>query len=1189
MICRGCGAENGGARKFCLECGSPLTGMCSSCGAANEPSAKFCGDCGIALTTAVAPQRESPIAERRVVSVLFADLVGFTSLSASRDAEETRELLSRYFDSARRLVERYGGTVEKFIGDAVMAVWGAPTANEDDAERAVRTALDLVAAVSGLADELGLPGLRLRVGILTGEAAVTVGVEQQGMVAGDLVNTASRVQSAAAPGVVLVGETTRRASEASIAYEDAGLHELKGKEEPLQLYRALRVIAARRGEGRSVGLEPPFVGRDREFRLVTDLFHASAEERRARLVSVSGIAGIGKSRLSWEFEKHVDGLAFEVLWHRGRCLAYGEGVAFSALAEMVRMRARIAEDDAPEIAVAKLSESLAGLVADPDERTFLEPRLAHLLGLADRSAPDKEDIFSAWRLFFERMAEQYPVVLVFEDVQWADAALLDFVEYLLDWSRSFPIYILSLARPELAERRPTFGSGQRDYSSLVLDPLKDTEIDELLGGLAPGLPDELRARIVERADGVPLYAVETVRMLLDRGLLERDGDAYRPTGAVGALDVPETLQALVAARLDGLDSAERRLLDDAAVLGKTFTRAGLTALSGLDEQALAPLLQSLLRKEVLTMQNDPLSPERGQLSFVQDLLRHVAYETLSLRERKSRHLATAAYLIELDSEEETAALVAAHYLDAYRAGPADDDSLELKVKARKALARAGERAISLAAAGEASRYFAQAAELADEPLEHAAFLERAGRAAAQDGQNEPAHAAYAQAIALLEELGDRRTTARVEARLADLLRWEGRVDEALVLMQAAYDGLVGGALDPDLALVAAQLSRLAYFAGKPEAALEPIEVALEIAEALQLPEALAEALNTKGCLLYRRPHESEALLHESLKIALEHDLTEAVLRAQFNLSGLALEHDRLEDARSLLGDSLALARRRGDRSVETYNRGQLAEVLVLLGEWDAALDLLAATTDLAVVPSLAVSSSLLTRVRIVVGRGEVTQARLLLEEGNELRTSSDRQESGSYAMTAAVVARAEGRPDEALRHAQMSAELWGPLRQMHYMSEALVESVEAALDLDDIGLADELVTAIRATPAIERRASLTAHEARLQGKLDLRHGRVAGGEFDVAAAGFRVLEMPFWLAVTLVEQAEGLNAAGHAYDPELVSEAAEIFSRLKAVPWLERAAQLAGDRPRERRAPVHAAVTPDIRQDRRTSVHDASS
>src|SRR6266511_3883619 len=305
---------------------------------------------------------------------------------------------------------------------------------------------------------------------------------------------------------------------------------------------------------------------------------------------------------------------------------------------MVRMRCRISEDEEPSSALAKLGSTLEEHILDPEERAFLEPRLAHLLGLAEHQARDKQDLFAAWRLFFERLAETYPTVLAFEDMQWADASLIDFVEYLLDWSRSHPLFVITLARPELLERRPTWGAGQRSFTSLYLEPLSGKAMEELLTGLVPGLPESLREQILARAEGVPLYAVETVRMLLDRGLLVQEGSVYRLTGTVETLEVPETLHALIAARLDGLTAEERRLLQDGAVLGKTFTRQGLAALSGLEEKQLEELLGALVRKEVLGLQADPRSPEHGQYGFLQDLVRHVAYETLSRRERRIRHL-----------------------------------------------------------------------------------------------------------------------------------------------------------------------------------------------------------------------------------------------------------------------------------------------------------------------------------------------------------------------------------------------------------------------------------------------------------------------------------------------------------------------------------------------------------------------
>jgi class 3 adenylate cyclase len=498
------------------------------------------------------------------VTILFADLVGFTTVSEARDSEEVRALLSRYFDTCRRLIELYGGVVEKFIGDAVMAVWGAHNATEDDAERAVRAALDLVAAVTALGDEIGVPDLRVRGGVLTGEATVTVGAVGEGMVAGDVVNTASRVQALAEPGQVLVGDSTRRATEPTVVFEDAGEHELKGKIGLHRMWRAVRIVSGARGSLKSEGLEAPFVGRERELRQIKNLFHTCAEERRAHLVSVTGIAGIGKSRLVWEFYKYFDGLAQVIYWHRGRCPSYGEGVTYWALADMVRMRCRISEDEPSDAILAKLSGILDAHIPDPDERAFVEPRVAHLLGVEGGARFEREDLFSAWRLFFERLADVYPTVLAFEDMQWADASLLDFIEHLLEWSRNSPLYVITAARPELVEKRPTWGAGKRNFTSVYLEPLPDRAMRGLLDGLVAGLPDTLAGQILARSEGVPLYAVETVRMLLDRGHLVQQGSVYRATGPVETLEVPETLHALIAARLDGLTPDERLVVQNGA-------------------------------------------------------------------------------------------------------------------------------------------------------------------------------------------------------------------------------------------------------------------------------------------------------------------------------------------------------------------------------------------------------------------------------------------------------------------------------------------------------------------------------------------------------------------------------------------------------------------------------------------------
>ena len=397
-------------------------------------------------------------ASRRVTSVLFGDLVGFTHLSETRDQEDVRELLSGYFEQCRLVIDRYGGTVEKFIGDAVMAVWGVPTTHEDDAERAVRAGLEIVTRVAALGVDIGVPDLAMRVGIVTGEVAVTVGAQHQGMVAGDPVNTASRVQSAAAPGQVWVDETTRLLTSSSISYLDVGSHAMKGKAEPMPLWSVQSVVAGLGGGQRADGLEAPHVGRDRELRLVKEVFHGVEESRRPALLLVSGDPGVGKTRLGWEFEKYTDGLHRAVRWHSGRCLAYGEGAAYYALAEAVRGRlnatrvdtddgdvgAAMADSDVDQAIL--LARALSEFVGDAEEREWLEPRMGALLGIGALGTFTREDLFNAWTTFFARLSGgDQPVILVIDDAQHADDGLIGFLEHLVTVA-TFPMFVLVLAR-----------------------------------------------------------------------------------------------------------------------------------------------------------------------------------------------------------------------------------------------------------------------------------------------------------------------------------------------------------------------------------------------------------------------------------------------------------------------------------------------------------------------------------------------------------------------------------------------------------------------------------------------------------------------------------------------------------------------------------------------------------------------
>ena len=1151
VACGQCGFENPAGRKFCGGCGAPLAVTCAACGAANDPGMRFCGECGVPLsdkTPAAAAPPPPSTAERRLVSVLFADLVGFTPLTESRDPEEARELLSRYFDTCRRLIEIYGGTVEKFIGDAVMAVWGTPTAQEDDAERAVRAALDLVGAVAALGEEVDAPELRARAGVLTGEAAVNLAAEGEGMVAGDLVNTAARVQSGAAPGTVLVGDATRRATAAAIAYEPAGEHELKGKAEPVSLFRALRVTSIRGGARGTGEFEPPFVGRNRELRLVKEVFHASAEERKAHLVSVVGIAGIGKSRLAWEFEKYIDGLVDNILWHRGRCLAYGDGVAYWALAEMVRMRARIAEEDAPDAARAKLGAMLEQQIADADERTWLEPRLAHLLGLAEDASGDRQDFFSAWRLFFERLAEENPVVLVFEDLQWADSALLDFVEYLFEWSRAQPIFVLALARPELAERRPGFGSGGRNATTLSLEPLSAAAMEELLEGFVPGLPDELRTRILERAEGVPLYAVETVRMLLDRELLAREGDVYRPTGEIEALDVPETLHALVAARLDGLSAEERRMLQDAAVLGKSFTKLGLSALSGLAEPELDPLLASLVRKEVLSVQADPRSPERGQYAFLQDLLKQIAYETLARADRKAKHLAAAEYLEEASAgpEQELIEVVASHYVDAYEAAPDAEDAAAIRRKAAERLALAGDRAASLAATAEAQRYFERAAGLAEEPLWQAELLEHAGRQAQVGGRFPEALALYERAIELFRSEGELRRVAHVTSSLGFTMWFSGDIAGGADRLEEAFAALADEEPGPELAELAEALGRLRGFLGDWGAAEERIDRALEIAEALFVPAVLVNALNTKGLLVERsgRHQESLALFRHANELGRLYAPGEPYDRALHNLSHTLNSHDRFAEAMEIQRELMERSRRQGNPVQEQRSLAHYAYSRWMLGAPDAYDPADYTTSDQHVT-----EGRLTAAVRVALNRGDVAAARAALDEHSRLRDSDETQMQIGFRCLEAEILRTEGRAVEAVASARTGLEVYPyPLHPFYKLT--WFEACEAALDVADPDQVEEALALFEAHAPSSRTPLVAAQDTRFRGRLlALRGNRDDAVETLASAAElFRELGTPYFRAITLVELAE----LGPDDAPALLAEAREIFERLGAVPWVAR-------------------------------------
>ncbi len=879
-----------------------------------------------------------PTAERRLVSVLFADLVGFTPFSEERDSEEVRETLTRYFDLATEVITRYGGTVEKFIGDAVMAVWGAPVAREDDAERSVRAALELVDAVHVLGS-----GIQARAGVLTGEAAVTIGATNQGMVAGDIVNTAARLQSAAAPGTVLVGETTQRAASSSIAFEPAGDQTLKGKAAPVPAFRALRVVAERGGRGRSDALEAPFVGRDDELRLIKDLFHATAREGKPRLISVTGPGGIGKTRLAWEFLKYVDGLVETAWWHTGRSPAYGDGITFWALGEMVRGRAGLVETDDEAATRERIAAIVRTHVADEEERRWIEAALLALLGY-DGGGIRPDQLFAAWRTFFERLAASNPVVMVFEDIHHADTGLLDFIDHLMEWSRSVPITVITLARPDLIDKRPDWGAGKRTFASIHLEPLSPEEMRLLLGGLVPGLAAKATEAIVGRADGIPLYAVETVRMLLAQGRIVLEEGAYRPVGTLDDLAVPETLTALIAARLDGLDPLDRALIEDAAVLGQSFTLAGLAAVAGIAETELEPRLRAFLRRELLVLDVDARSPERGQYSFVQSLIREVAYNTLARKDRKTRHLAAARYFEALGSEELAGGL-AGHYLAAQKLAGDPTEAAALAAQARVALRGAAERAASLGSHEQAIVFLRQALEVASEPADLADLHARAG-ASARRGLDAGVVELHARGVLDAQrEIGDRQAIATATAEFARVYQgWYGDPERALEILTRAWEEFHDLEETPAGAWLAAALG--AAHRGRQHVAegLEWTERGLRVAERLDLIEVIVWCLIGRGALMMSadRPREGLVLTRGGHQLALSVGLEDQERGGRTLLTfyeqwgdpvaGLSLGRDGLEIARRTASRSYG-AQMVGNSVICAFRAGEWVWASAMLDEW----------------------------------------------------------------------------------------------------------------------------------------------------------------------------------------------------------------------------------------------------------------
>ncbi|MDP9233589.1 MAG: AAA family ATPase [Actinomycetota bacterium] len=1018
LFCGECGAENREGRKFCTNCGSALAARCSNCGSELEPDERFCGECGTPVggpreAPSITQARSKPIAERRLVSVMFVDLVGFTSHSETRDPEDVRLLLSDYFQRAEEIIGLYGGVVEKFIGDAVMAVWGTPVAREDDTGRAVRAALEVVEAVAALGRSIGAD-LQARAGVFTGEAAVNIGAKGQGMVAGDMVNTASRLQSAAQPGSVLVDRATYLGARDAVAFEEIGSLTLKGKDEPVDAWRALRVIGFLGGVKQADSLEPAFTGRDEELRMVKDLLHSTGRERKPKLASIVGVGGIGKSRLIWELYKYVDGLSDVLLWHQGRSPSYGEGVAFWALAEMVRMRARIAETDDDESAGAKLDGTLAEFVPEEEERAWLRPYLAQLIGLEEGGETQQEQLFAAWRTFFERLAEQGTVILIFEDLHWADPGLIDFIEHMMSWARSSPILTVTLARPELMDRRPNWGAGQRNFVSIHLEPLGDDDMTLLLKSLTGDLPGTIQSEIVQRSEGVPLYAVEMIRMLIDRRDLVPEGSGFRWSGEAEHIDVPDSLHSLIASRLDVLATDDRLLVQDAAILGKTFTTPALAEVTGNSVSELEPRLQALVRKEIFSIDTDPRSPERGQFGFVQSLIREVAYQTLSNQDRRDRHLAAARYF-ETTGELDLIDVVATHYVEAYNNSKKDDESAPIAERARIALMEAAARASALGSGAQSLTLLEKALSVAHVDSDRGEILLRAGRAALHAGRFDKGAEYLKESIDLLEETADLERLADAQAELGQAYFLTGQLDESERMLLSAIGRLDDPGNSPAGAKLYTQLARMCVFKGDQQKCEEYISLAMPAAERAGDVSLIAAGLITRGvsALLAGRTHETEALLRGALVLAERHGLLFLEIRALVNITSNELAVDP-SAALATARKGIDKARRFGIDESLGFLIGNAIEATCHLAKWDEGRSLIAEGSEDELGDLSSITHPAACMLEAYAGNLEEAKRHLAAFEGYAADSTS-LQDQDALAATRGTVALVEGRFDDALR------------------------------------------------------------------------------------------------------------------------------------------------------------------------------
>ena len=999
---------------------------CSRCGTANPDAARFCFSCGAAVAGP-----SSPRLERKFATALFADLVGSTSLADREDPEVVRTVVGRAFDRLAVEIERHGGLLEKFQGDAMLAVFGVPVAHEDDAERAVRAALEMQAVLAELnlgsaAD--GGPQLAMRMGIEAGETLVDldrVAGSRDRMLTGSSMNTAARLQQAAEPGRIVVGPNVHAVTKQVIEYREMPALAVKGKTEPVAAWEVLRTRTGGRGERAPLGLEARLIGRDDELTLVRQAFRRVQQHGRPALVTILGVAGVGKSRLALELLRSAGDPSQRFTPRRGRCLAYAN-IPYSALAEAVKAQCGILEDDPPEAVAEKAARTVEGLFGDRE----LAPHIEVLVGSGQEHSFGRAALFDAWRRFLERIAADAPLVLVLEDIHWADDGLLDFVDHLVDWADG-PIFVLTLARPELLEHRPGWGGGKRNYSAIYLDPLTPDETEVLVDDLLSlRLPDNLRRMVVDRSEGNPLFSEEIIRMFIDRGVIRAAGQTrWEVVGALGEMEVPRSIQALIAARVDSLPSEEKMILQDAAVIGRTFWLGAVMRLSDRGEREVLETLRRLRSKEIVAPREPPTFSGEREFAFHHALLRDVAYESLPKFERADKHVRLARWAEDQAGErrEVIAELLATHYGAALRyldqLGAADDRAADVARQAYRWARAAGDRAFRSWEQREAVRWFGTALELAVRigiPKDEFARLWESAANAGEEAQPYAAvDAALERALALYDGLGMETDAGRVEARRAYMAFQSGRLDAVRPRAERALARLEPLGESRDLAIALQVLGWYEFRSARLGDAEPHLRQAMAIAERLgdRLTEghamvSLAFVFQQTG-----RGEESIALSERSLELARDAGDLSLLLRVHVHLCG-ALEEIRGEyrRAEAFAREGLKLARKAGNVANVAWMEQMLSDLLLDLGQLDdaeaaAARGLEASRT---VGEALVIGYGLERVAYLHVARGRPDEAEQVMAEVRPiLRANPEPWLRGWEPLIDGLIARSRGRHEDA--------------------------------------------------------------------------------------------------------------------------------------------------------------------------------